>query len=85
MANNPMYAMTIFGKDDADLHQWYQSIDPRVSRSKIGREAFLCYRLFDGSLAQAQEAQAALAEMRRLFGNDWRAGVAAFEKAVEGV
>ena len=36
-------------------------------------------------LDELQEAQAALAEMRRLFGADWRAGVKQFEKVVEEV
>lgn len=70
-----MYAMTLFRQSDTELYHWYQSFDTRVSRSRIGREAFECYRLFNGSLAQAQEAARALAEMRRMFGDDWKEAV----------
>lgn len=65
MTNNPQYAMVIFRKEDTELYQWYLSFEPRVSRAQIGREAFECLRLFDGSLERAQKAAQLLEQTKQ--------------------
>lgn len=65
-----------FRPEDTDLYQWFLSLTKRWSdKSYLGREALECYRLFNGSLAQAQDAARALAEIRRMFGDDWKEAV----------
>lgn len=78
MSSNPKYALTIFRKEDEDLHKWYQRVDhPRVTRAQIGREAFECYRLcremFGESWSvEVKEAGRALALVREMFGESWQ-------------
>lgn len=65
MAANERYLMISFTKEDEELFRWIMAHDLRVSRSVIGREAIEVYRLFSGSLSEAQEARKALDEKRQ--------------------
>lgn len=76
-----------FPADDIDLY--WQMINEAGRRNMpiawLVIEAIRAFWFFNASLAQAQEAAHALAEMRRLFGPDWQAGVKQFEEATREV
>lgn len=67
----PKSINTNFRQNDDGLYSWFVSLlgdlNNPANRSRLGREAFEVYRLFNGSLAEAQEARRALDEKR---GND---------------
>lgn len=55
-----------FGPKELELYDWFLSLAKRWSdKSFFGREAIECYRLFNGSLSEAQAAKVALDEKRK--------------------